>query len=575
MQDQANWHDRSPERWNNYTIGNSPLAKGSRADSIDKAESLPLLPRGGGRNNADTERGSRLPQEPPLTLFTKLAFACGTLPGGLTTTCIGFFFQTFLMDIINLDVKHVGIIILVGRVWDGFSGPLSGYLAAKTNTRWGSLKPWVTGSIIPFAIFYVALWSPPPFEYEYRVAYIVIIYVIFTMFLNSFNMPYSALTVHLSNEPSQRDSAVTYQAIFGWVSILGGALIQGLLTQALYGAIGKGCTDCTNMTAAMEIIGSRPQSKEQWKLQLTFMLGAGVLAFISIISGLLVIFNVKEQSSLPGKSVTNESFWVSVRHLARTKSYIILVVMIVFAWMSVAIIQSNLILYLRYVVHLEDHFQDMLGILLFAACISSPFWLILCNKIGKKWTYIMACSAFAPLLMINYFLAHNVKATRAYAYMGIMGSLISPMYLIPATMLPDVVDEAMLRDDGRRREAMFYACFVFFQKFASGLGIYASTICLDMYGSYKSGCCTQEYKVEESLRIILGPTAGAFIVVSLICAGFYPITSEKAKENKVLLRNLRKNIHGYNDSQLETTAALSIFNFGVFGGNSPSLPRRY
>lgn len=34
-----------------------------------------------------------------------------------------------------------------------------------------------------------------------------------------------------------------------------------------------------------EIIGSRPQSKEQWKLQLTFMLGAGVLAFISIISG--------------------------------------------------------------------------------------------------------------------------------------------------------------------------------------------------------------------------------------------------------------------------------------------------
>lgn len=53
------------------------MAKGSRADSIDKAESLPLLPRGGGRNNADTERGSRLPQEPPLTLFTKLAFACG------------------------------------------------------------------------------------------------------------------------------------------------------------------------------------------------------------------------------------------------------------------------------------------------------------------------------------------------------------------------------------------------------------------------------------------------------------------------------------------------------------------
>ena len=48
-----------------------------------------------------------------------------------------------------------------------------------------------------------------------------------------------------------------------------------------------------------------------------------------------------------------------------------------------------------------------------------------------------------------------------YALMAGIGAAIGAVYLIPPAMLPDVIDEATLRDGGVRREAMFYAYFVF------------------------------------------------------------------------------------------------------------------
>ena len=47
------------------------------------------------------------------------------------------------------------------------------------------------------------------------------------------------------------------------------------------------------------------------------------------------------------------------------------------------------------------------------------------------------------------------------------------------SMLPDAIDEAAARD-GVRRESLFYAFFVFWQKFSTGIALALSTLALQV-----------------------------------------------------------------------------------------------
>ena len=44
--------------------------------------------------------------------------------------------------LLQLDVEYVLIIVLLGRVWDGVTDPIVGYLCSRTKTKLGQFRPW-------------------------------------------------------------------------------------------------------------------------------------------------------------------------------------------------------------------------------------------------------------------------------------------------------------------------------------------------------------------------------------------------------------------------------------------------
>ena len=65
-----------------------------------------------------------------------------------------------------------------------------------------------------------------------------------------------------------------------------------------------------------------------------------------------------------------------------------------------------------------------------------------------------------------------------YVIAVICGLSIAVNFLLPWSMLPDVIDDFMLKT-GTRRESVFYSFYVFFTKLASGLAVSASTAFLE------------------------------------------------------------------------------------------------
>ncbi len=43
---------------------------------------------------------------------------------------------------IQLRPAQTSIVLFTAKGWDALSDPIIGYLASKTNTRFGKLRPW-------------------------------------------------------------------------------------------------------------------------------------------------------------------------------------------------------------------------------------------------------------------------------------------------------------------------------------------------------------------------------------------------------------------------------------------------
>ncbi|NBK25549.1 MAG: MFS transporter, partial [Spirochaetia bacterium] len=86
-----------------------------------------------------------------LTLRTKLGFGIGDLGGNLFFTIIGFYLLFYFTDVVGLLPALAGTALMIGKIWDAVTDPVTGYLSDRTRTRFGRRRPYMfVGSIISF-----------------------------------------------------------------------------------------------------------------------------------------------------------------------------------------------------------------------------------------------------------------------------------------------------------------------------------------------------------------------------------------------------------------------------------------
>lgn len=122
-------------------------------------------------------------------------------------------------------------------------------------------------------------------------------------------------------------------------------------------------------------------------------------------------------------------------------------------------------------------------------------------------------------------------------------------------MLPDVIDESMLTRDVRREE-LFYAFFVFVNKFCAGLSLGLSTAaykyvcgCISIIigsihdsfrlAGYDESSCEQPWTVPLALKLIIAVPPFIVILITFIFLHRYPITEKRRKATKKLLAEIR------------------------------------
>ncbi|XP_013876565.1 sodium-dependent lysophosphatidylcholine symporter 1-B [Austrofundulus limnaeus] len=524
------------------------MAKGEGAEQYSNASLL---------NKSDSTDGFKLARkhEHKLSVWNKVCYAIGGAPYQVTGCALGFFLQLYLLDVAQLDPFLASIVLFAGRAWDAVTDPTVGFLVSRSPwTRIGRMLPWILISTPLAVLSYFLIWYVPPFE-NGKVVWYIFFYCLFQTLQTCFHVPYSALTMFISSEQKERDSATAYRMTVEVLGTVLGTAIQGQIVGSANAPClpgpGEILADLSNGSFAEHNVSDHAFSLQHTKN--AYMIASGVICLIYVLCAAVLFFGVREQKESSQIRTEPMPFFQGIKLVMGHGPYAKLVMVFLFTSLGFMLLEGNFALFCSSTLGFRKDFQNILLVIMLSATIAVPFWQWFLTRFGKKMSVFVGSVSVIPFLILVVCIKSNLYVTYIVSFIAGVG--VASAFLLPWSMLPDVLDDFKVQNpESTGHEALFYSFYVFFTKFASGVSLGVSTLSLDFAG-YISRGCTQPKEVDLTLKLLVSAAPVAFIIFGLCILYSYPIDEERRQYNHKMLQEMRESEA---DSESETTEISNV-----------------
>ena len=449
------------------------------------------------------------PPRQRLSLGTKLAFGAGDTGPAILGAITGFFLLDFLVNVAGLPPSGVfsaASVFLIVKLWDGINDPIMGWLSDKTVSKMGRRRPWLLYGAIPLGVAFFLNWVVPPLGETGKFIYYVVVALILDTALTAVLVPYTSLTAELTQDYNERTSLNSFRFSF---SILGSVVALFAHTQIV------------SALAGTPYLG--------------YAVSAGIWTVAIIVPCFIVFFGTREPEQAPPApgQPAGPGFIEGFKIAFSNRAFLLVSLTYLFSWLTIQLVQSNLIFFVRDWVKMDVAlFGYVLIALQLSAFVCLLVWTRISERIGKKKVYYLGGTIFV-LVELGLFLVQPGQGALVFTLALIAGAGLSVAYLIPWSMLPDVIELDEL-ETGQRREGIFYGVFVFLQKLGLALGMFISGQILGLNG-YIRALPGQPPPVQPesalfAIRLLVGPVGAAILLLSFLAVYLYPITKERHAE---------------------------------------------
>ena len=407
------------------------------------------------------------------------------------------FLMFFLTDHAGINAAAVGGLFMVARLIDAITDPLMGMFADRTENKRGKYRPYLIFVAPLLGVFTTMLFWSPDVSMAGKVAYIYIVYILYSLISTMVNIPYHSLTPVLSQDPIQRTTIATFKQVLGILGTLFVAAGAVPITKAL----GNDANSWTIFAAASGII-----------LTLSFWVCASGAKKSDAMANY-----AKHESASDALRLTDQLMLI-------TKNRALLMLMIAFGTDMIAFAASQAvnIYYFTYAIKRPDLIMQvaMFGTLI--SVIVAAFIPLLSKTFGKKRIFIFgsaflmtnsACLYFVPFSNVSLVFTLSLIATGFAVLTGVVGW----------AMLADCVDYGEWKT-GHRGAGTVSSQLTFINKLGMAVGGFLGGVVLSSAG-YVAGVEQTEQTLQAILEVkTILPVAG--YICSLISMAFYPITNE-------------------------------------------------
>lgn len=431
-----------------------------------------------------------------LSLRTKLGFGAGEFSSSIFFTLTSFWLMNFLTDEVRLSAGIAGTALLVGKIWDAVIDPLIGSISDHTKSRWGRRRPYLLFFAIPFGLAFVLMFRNPGIDGQTgKFIWAMLTYVFFCTVYSFTNIPYNALLPEMTSDYNERTNVSGYKMFFAVIGTLLGAgaamPLMALFSGRTAGFIGM----------------------------------SAVFGFLAALSLLVTFFSVKEPPVVEAK--IGGSVLKSLKDVFSNRPYL----MILFTWFinstAVAIMQTMLIYYYKYLINDEAAVTLAMIALLVASMLTIPLWVWLCKKWEKKQAYFAGMTLTLVTVMAFAFFADKLGNIPALILMALAGVGFSSHYVGPWAIVPDTVEFGYAQT-GRRSEGVYYSVWTFVVALGGALAGFLVGQGLELFGYVPD--VVQSTRSILGIRLLIGVLPGILILLANLMLAAYPLTRKRYEE---------------------------------------------
>ena len=203
----------------------------------------------------DTASTAAAGEKKYLTWYNKVGYGSGDVAGNVVYVLLSAFVMIYLTDTAGLNAGIVGTLMMVSRLFDGFSDVIFGALLDRTNTRMGKARPWMLWGFVGCAGMIIAIFAiPTELGETAKYAWFFIAYTLLNaVFYTANNIAYSALTALITRNGSERVQMGSIRFMFafgtnlliqsitvGGVAMFGGGAVGWRTMAIIYALLGLG-----------------------------------------------------------------------------------------------------------------------------------------------------------------------------------------------------------------------------------------------------------------------------------------------------------------------------------------------
>lgn len=437
-----------------------------------------------------------------LTKRFKMLFSIGDLSTSMPLAILAFFQLYFLTDVARLKPEYAAWAVALPRLWDAINDPLFGLLSDRLRTRWGRRRVLLLFGTVPLGLSFMFMWFVPPFEQVGLAIYYAIAFIIFDTAFTVVHVGYNALTPELTSDYDERSSLNGYRMVFSISGTLGAIILATVLGWYIDDA----------------------------RLRFS-ILGIG-LGLVSIIPPLIVFKITKEK---PTDEQPEPLSWrQSIKMTISNQPFRYVMGLYLLSWTTASILAAMLVYFANYRLRVPEQANYFVLVAQTSAIFFIPVWVSVAQKLDKRRAFILGTLTWLVVLLgISALPATAIGL--AYLLAALSGSGIATAYVLPWSMIPDIIEHDQLQT-GQRREGSYYAFASFFQKLATALALWGMGQALAATGyitpDASGSLPLQPESAIQAIRLFTGPIPAVLLLLAVFFAWKYPIT--RASHNATL-----------------------------------------
>ena len=451
-----------------------------------------------------------------LSMKEKVSYGLGAVGKDMVYMLSASYVLYYFQDVLGVSAFAMGVILLAARIFDAFNDPIMGVIVAKTNTKWGKFRPWLMIGTITNAVILILMFSAPPkLDGKGLVAYAAVTYILWGVTYTMMDIPYWSMIPAFTKSGKEREGLTTLARSCASV---GSALI---------------------IVFTMQIVHAIGGNNER----MGFMWFTVIVAVLFVVFIAATCFTVKEKSTV---NVESPSVGQMFKALVSNDQAMVVVIAIVLINTSIYVTSNLVIYFFKYDFGGTDWYNSYTLFNMFGGAIQILAMMVAYPLLRKKFSnvkifYITLASAiigYVVLFAIAFINMSNVYVLFIPGFFIFAANGV--LQVLTTIFLANTVDYGELKN-GRRDESVIFSMQTFVVKLASGIAVFAASICLTL--NHLSNAETTEAeqvidfakdvsnsaKMGLRMTMTILPVIGLFIAIVVFAKKFI-LSEEKVQE---------------------------------------------